>query len=90
MQRFSLAMSLPVKTSDNTLQYFGNERPISGHGICFFGKVTNFLNKNERTHRDGIPKKQPNKGGMIPQYPYGLLSLYLLPFLQLGLIIRKY
>ena len=45
--------------------------------------------KNERTYRDGIPKKQPNKVGMIPQYPYGLSSLYLLPFLQLGLIIRK-
>ena len=45
--------------------------------------------KNERTYRDGIPKKQPNKVGMIPQYPYGLSSLYLLPFLQLGLIICK-
>ena len=39
--------------------------------------------QNERTYRDGIPKKQPNKVGMVPQYPYGLSSLYLLPFLQL-------
>ena len=38
--------------------------------------------KNERTYRDGIPKKQPNKVGMVPQYPYGLSSLYLLPFFQ--------
>ena len=38
--------------------------------------------KNERTYRDGIPKKQPNKVGMIPQYPYGLSSLYLLLFFQ--------
>ena len=37
---------------------------------------------NERTYRDGIPKKQPNKVGMTPQYPYGLSSLYRLPFFQ--------
>ena len=46
-------------------------------------KVTKKHFKNERTYRDGIPKKQPNKVGMVPQYPYGLSSLYLLPFLQL-------
>ena len=46
-------------------------------------KVTKNLLKNERTYMDGIPKKQPNKVGMVPQYPYGLSSLYLLPFLQL-------
>ena len=40
--------------------------------------------KNERTYRDGIPKKQPNKVGMVPQYPYGLSSLYLLPFSNLN------
>ena len=33
----------------------------------------------KRTYRDGIPKKQPNKVGMIPQYPYGLSSLYIFP-----------
>ena len=38
--------------------------------------------KHERTYRDGIPQKQPNKVGVIPQYPYGLSSLYLLPFFQ--------
>ena len=41
------------------------------------------IKKNERTYRDGIPKKQSNKVGMVPQYPYRLSSLYLLPFLQL-------
>ena len=40
------------------------------------------IKKNERTYRDGIPKKQPNKVGMVPQYPYGLSSLYLLPFFK--------
>ena len=39
--------------------------------------------KNETTYRDRIPKKQPNKVGTRPQYPYGLSSLYLLPFFQL-------
>ena len=29
-----------------------------------------------------MPKKQPNKAGMTPQYSYGLSSLYLLPFFQ--------
>ena len=38
--------------------------------------------QNERTYRDGIPKKQPNKVGMVPQYPYGLSSLYRLTFSQ--------
>ena len=47
-------------------------------------KTTETSNKKniERTYRDGIPKKQPNKIGMIPQYPSGLSSLYLLPFFQ--------
>ena len=31
-----------------------------------------------------MPKKQPNKVGMTPQYSYGLSSLYLLPFFQLA------
>ena len=45
-------------------------------------QVTKKNLQNERTYRDGIPKKQPNKVGMVPQYPYGLSSLYLLPFFQ--------
>ena len=44
--------------------------------------------KNLRTYRDGIPKKQPNKVGMIPQYPYGLSSLYLLPYFAISFILR--
>ena len=36
-----------------------------------------------------MPKKRPNKVGMTPQYSYGLSSLYLLAFFQLGLIIRE-
>ena len=49
-------------------------------------QVTKKHLKNERTYRDGMPKKQPNKVGMTPQYSYGLSSLYLLAFFQLGLI----
>ena len=45
-------------------------------------QVTKKHFKNERTYRDGMPKKQPNKVGMTPQYSYGLSSLYLLPFFQ--------
>ena len=41
-------------------------------------------------NRDGIPKKQPNEVGMIPQYPYGLSSIYLLPFLQLVYVSASY
>ena len=45
-------------------------------------QVTKNILKNESTYRDGMPKKQPNKVGMTPQYSYGLSSLYLLPFFQ--------
>ena len=35
----------------------------------------NFFFLNERTYRDGMAKKQPNKVGITPQYSYGLSSL---------------
>ena len=42
-------------------------------------KTTETSNKKtlKEHNRDGIPRKQPNKVGMVPQYPYGLSSLYL-------------
>ena len=35
-----------------------------------------------------MPKKQPNKVGMTPQYSYGLSSPYLLPFFQLAVYMH--
>ena len=61
--------------------------PVSLHSWSLTGSLHTFLllqvtkkhfkiRKNVR--RDGMPKKQPNKVGMTPQYSYGLSSLYLL------------
>ena len=34
------------------------------------------VTKNKmKEHRDGIPKKQPNKVGMVPQYPYNVIPI---------------
>ena len=52
--------------------------------IILTGYKKSFYSKS---YRDGIPKKQPNKVGIIPQYFYGFPSLYLLTLIQPGLVL---
>ena len=50
-------------------------------------KLHKSIYKNKEPCRDRIPKKQPNKVEMTPQYFYGLPSLHLLPFFQPYLMV---
>ena len=50
-------------------------------------KLHKSIYKNEEPCRDRIPKKQPNKVEMTPQYFYGLPSLHLLPIFQPYLMV---